>query len=357
MKQERSEELREKLEFHKKWLYSRLGQNQKENHDRSFNYEKHYQSDNRSTSEPPVNRKNHSFIDESESNIMQELRNSNYDSDREVLTSHMKKDSVSYSYKDFFEGKQKPKRWEALYNLNKKNLQIKEENAQKAKVEEQDPECTFHPNIGRNLNNTLNKTLTNPLSLHERNKAWKEQKEARLTVHREMNKDRDLKGCTFQPDIDQNRKNRSFRGVTAYESKGIERHLRRQIVARQVKKEKEMILKNPLHRFTESIPKKEGKLTVPKPPNFVENSKDLFHIPCLKKPLIPVTLTKGYSTRGGSQNYDSFPLQERQHNNINNGGMNYTSLEKQEVGFADALASLHLKLHQFEIEYEHDEME
>jgi len=43
-------------------------------HDRSFNYEKHYQSDNRSTSEPPVNRKNHSFIDESESNIMQELR-------------------------------------------------------------------------------------------------------------------------------------------------------------------------------------------------------------------------------------------------------------------------------------------
>jgi len=51
------------------------------------------------------------------------------------------------------------------------------------------------------LNNTLNKTLTNPLSLHERNKVWKEQKEARLTVHREMNKDRDLKGCTFQPDI------------------------------------------------------------------------------------------------------------------------------------------------------------
>ena len=29
----------------------------------------------------------------------------------------MKKDSVSYSYKDFFEEKQKPKRWEALYNL------------------------------------------------------------------------------------------------------------------------------------------------------------------------------------------------------------------------------------------------
>jgi len=70
--------------------------------------------------------------------------------------------------------------------------------------------------------------------------------------------------------------------------------------------------------------------------------------------LIPATLTKNYSTRGGvgSQNYDSFPLQERQ---SNDNGMNYATLEKQEGGFADALANLHLKLHQFEIEYEHDD--
>jgi len=168
---------------------------------------------------------------------------------------------------------------------------VKEENAQRARIEEQDPECTFQPNIGRTtLNTTLNKTLTNTLSLHERNKQWKEQKEARLTVHREINKDRDLKGCTFQPDIDPNRKNQNFRGVTQYESKGIERHLRRQIVARQVKKEKEQILKNPMYRFIESktqgIPKKEGKLTVPKPPTFIENARDMFHIPALKKVFI-----------------------------------------------------------------------
>jgi len=338
MKQERSELLKEKLEFHKKWLYSRLGDNERDNtNDRSFNTgERTYHSNNRTTSEPPINRKSYSFIEETENHLRSEEKDS--------LSSHMKGDSVSYSYKDFFEDKKKPKRWETLYNLNKKNLQMKEEIAQKAQVKEQDPECTFHPRI---RNSNLNKTLSNPLSMHERNKLWKEQKEARLTVHREINKDRDLKGCTFQPDIDYNRKTQNFRGVTAYESKGIERHLRRQIVARQVKKEKDLILKNPLYRFSENNLKKEGKLTVPKQPNFVENAREIL-IPSLKKPLIPTSFTMT-----GSQNTNGvFPLKERFDNETTFVNQQTYDSHHQEVGFANALASLHLELHQFEIEYE-----
>jgi len=150
---------------------------------------------------------------------------------------------------------------------------------------------------------------------------------------------------------DFNRKNQNFRGVTAYESKGIERHLRRQIVARQVKKEKEMILENPLSRFSESHLKKEGKLTIPKQPHFIENAREI-SIPSLKKPLIPTALTK-VSTATGSHNSIIFPLKERPENETYSEPISQQMYDSQcEVGFADALACLRLELHKFEIEYE-----
>ena len=39
------------------------------------------------------------------------------------------------------------------------------------------------------------------LNVIERNRLWKEQREAKIQESREREKDRDLEGCTFQPNM------------------------------------------------------------------------------------------------------------------------------------------------------------
>jgi len=112
------------------------------------------------------------------------------------------------------------------------------------------------------------------------------------------------------------------------------------------KKEKESILKNPLIRFSENTLKKEGKITIPKQPNFVENAREIL-IPSLKKPLIPTSITKLPMATSHTA-----PLKERFDNETTFVSQQMYDSHHQEVGFANALASLHLELHKFEIEYE-----
>jgi len=138
---------------------------------------------------------------------------------------------------------------------------MKEQAIKQAEKPDLDPECTFKPKI-RSLN--IHNTSKDSLSIHERNRLWKERKDTKLAMTREMSRDKDLKGCTFRPNIvnkliswnkqlkSSNKTNKSFQGITSYESKGIEKYLKRQVVARKAKEEKEMILENPLCRLSES---------------------------------------------------------------------------------------------------------
>jgi len=75
---------------------------------------------------------------------------------------------------------------------------MKEQAAKELKKPDLDPECTFKPKI-RSFN--TNNTLSDPLSIHERNLQWKERREAKLAMTREITKDKDLIGCTFRPNI------------------------------------------------------------------------------------------------------------------------------------------------------------
>ena len=73
-------------------------------------------------------------------------------------------------------------------------------------AQKDDPECTFRPKIATASYNNRNGSPGSPgerniLSVHERNRIWQNKKESRMAEARDINRDRDLLGCTFRPDL------------------------------------------------------------------------------------------------------------------------------------------------------------
>lgn len=66
---------------------------------------------------------------------------------------------------------------------------------EKKAEEENDPECTFIPKINRKY------PVDSTVSFIERSRLWKQQKDQRLNEIRKQDENKDLKGCTFQPNL------------------------------------------------------------------------------------------------------------------------------------------------------------
>jgi len=153
-----------------------------------------------------------------------------------------------------------------------------------------DTECTFKPKI-----NTLNSARApdrDTVPIQERTKLWKNRKETRLAEGRDLIKDRDLIPCTFRPDTtkSQQAKELPVTALTSYGSKGIDQYLRRQVIAKQAKIEKDTIRENPLMKLPSHVYKKLGTITIPKGPDFnkirqteINSTKKPFEFPTPKK--------------------------------------------------------------------------
>lgn len=182
-----------------------------------------------------------------------------------------------------------PQRWELLYEKAKearvaKNELIKEFESQK----DEDPECTFKPRLISAYHSRLNGSpqavdQEGILPFHERSKVWKERVDSRVTETRETHKDRDLHGCTFRPDILKTQgKEKPTKALSSYGAKGIDQFLRRQIIAKHSKEEKDTIRENPLRKLPSHVYKKTGNITIPKAPGFYSGKS--IEINSLKKP-------------------------------------------------------------------------
>jgi len=186
-------------------------------------------------------------------------------------------------------------RWELLYGKAKELKKAREGLRKEHEAQQHDPECTFKPKLMASYNKNLMTVECmdneNVLPLYERNKIWKSRVDNRILESRDLLKDRDLHGCTFKPDIVKSQaKEVSTRGLTSYGSKGVDLFLRRHIIAKQSRGEKDKILENPLQKLPAHVYKKDGNITIPKAPEF--NKGKPVEINSLKKPLEFPTPTK-----------------------------------------------------------------
>lgn len=142
--------------------------------------------------------------------------------------------------------------------------------------EEVDPECTFQPKISLN-SQRIGKREQN-IDFFERNNLWHEQKQKKLEEVRKGNEDKDLVGCTFQPNM--NKKARpvnTFDATSAAEAKGKETFLRRQAQARQQKEEKEFMLSRAPSGLASPKKRPGTNITIPQPPSLNGSSNVVFH--------------------------------------------------------------------------------
>ena len=135
---------------------------------------------------------------------------------------------------------------------------------EKKAEEENDPECTFIPKINRKY------PVDSTVSFIERSRLWKQQKDQRLNEIRKQDENKDLKGCTFQPNLVfiyiakvgfrgslffflqyETQRHRTVRNIhhAPANFKGMDKFVRRYNIARQNKEEKELVLSNPMAKY------------------------------------------------------------------------------------------------------------
>ncbi len=104
------------------------------------------------------------------------------------------------------------KRWDKLYQLDKKqrkNLQIKEQKKQEEKYKKEKKECTFKPIINNNpeyinknfYSNNLDSNYDKILNFFSRQKFWNKRKTEKLNNLTNLEEKKELNECKFTPKI------------------------------------------------------------------------------------------------------------------------------------------------------------
>jgi len=242
-----------------------------------------------------------------------------------------------------------------LYDVAKtKKEKLSEISEQIKKKKEQDElaHCTFQPKILKNPRYTY--TQQNALAFPDRSVLWKQQKQTKLDQVRKKDEDKDIKDCTFHPTLlpaDMKKLNETTL-ATQMGSKGVDKFLRRQVMARQTKEEKEMILQNPLVKLPDysSSKKGPGNLTIPRHPKLGKSSGEALH--SLKKPMTP-DYFHAFSSKAGIGSHQNSPLREdpedRHASMLKEITNTSDAIYVSNVTFGEAIRILHNELHKIEI--------
>jgi hypothetical protein len=272
----------------------------------------------------------------------------------------------SPTYKNFFEKDQRklvsesqgspkkkddssPRRWQLLYDRALESREAKEE-ARKEQVnqnQKDDTECTFKPKL---VASYTPKRSSSPeftdndlmLTVQERNKIWKMKSDSKLNGTRESKKDKELNNCTFIPDLAKSQQ-RDYNNpnLSGFSSKGIDLHLRRQIIAKQNKDEKDMIRNNPLTKLPAHVYKKEGKITIPKSPDFTKGK--IMDVYSLRKPFDAFSARSLAMSTSPSKNIIQKDIQ-----------ILVNPIHVKNVTFGEAIHTLHCELYKIDMEIDSD---
>ena len=95
----------------------------------------------------------------------------------------------------------KRRRWEELYDLNKKQLMVKQmvEQYKKEAENQLDEECTFKPHINHKLRETSDQQPAS--EIYQKNLKWQQAKEKKLNEIHDSQLQKELESCTFKPEI------------------------------------------------------------------------------------------------------------------------------------------------------------
>jgi len=244
-----------------------------------------------------------------------------------------------------------PRRWQLLYDKSIESREAKEEarkDHEKVK-NEADPECSFKPQLvasftKKNSNSPGLIENEENLSVQERNKLWKSKVDSKLVQSRESIRDKELHHCTFNPDMtkSQQRKNNNP-NLSNFVSKGVDMYLRRQIIAKQIKDEKEMIKSNPLTKLPAHVYKKEGKITIPKSPDF--KSGKYMEVNSVKRPF------EVFSARSSDNTLYTSPRKNITQREIQTL---VDPIHVKDVTFGEAVHKLHNELYKFNMDIDID---
>jgi len=254
-----------------------------------------------------------------------------------------------YQYQSYYDDEKAPPRWETLYQLNKKNLQIKDKLAKEAYDRELNSECTFQPK----LNSPFNfQRYEYSLPLHERNKIWKHDKEERLAIIRDEKAVRSMKECTFHPNLNHHRTTTPVvRDISPYQFRGIDVYLNRQFTARKNKEEIDYMFETSFSKSPKSTTVGDSKITTPREPSLQTSFR-----------AIEYSKRKEKSPSGTSKSKSPHRSINLAHTNAlaqsHAGYRLYDALEtgndygrEKDKGFAKAIESLHNELHRLDLNY------
>ncbi|KAL4512281.1 hypothetical protein ABPG72_005283 [Tetrahymena utriculariae] len=141
-------------------------------------------------------------------------------------------------------------RCQKLYELGeKKRLELMQKKRDSDTLKENQSQCTFRPQSFTKKSIYSAQTQSS-LNIFERTNLWNEQKKLKIDSIKEADKDKDLEECTFQPQI-KNSKQSHLVNMSIYPNqngiglKGVDKFLKRQILARRAKEELEAQKENP----------------------------------------------------------------------------------------------------------------
>ncbi|KAL4474912.1 hypothetical protein ABPG74_001608 [Tetrahymena malaccensis] len=141
-------------------------------------------------------------------------------------------------------------RCQMLYELGeKKRQELMQKKRDSDILKENQSQCTFRPQSFTKKSIYSAQTQSS-LNIFERTNLWNEQKKLKLDSIKEADKDKDLEECTFQPQI-KNSKQSHLVNMSIYPNqngiglKGVDKFLKRQILARRAKEELEAQKENP----------------------------------------------------------------------------------------------------------------
>jgi hypothetical protein len=242
-----------------------------------------------------------------------------------------------------------PRRWKLLYDKAIESRETKEEIRRDVeKNKKEDTECTFSPKLVASFKKRASSpTLIEKeelLSVQERNKLWKSKVDNKLVQSRESVRDKELNHCTFVPDIAKSqRRDDKNHTMSNFQSKGVDSYLRRQIIAKQTKDEKEMIRNNPLTKLPAHVYKKEGKITIPKGPDFSKGK--YMDVNSLKKPF------QVFSARTYDGTLSASPIKNVLQREIQ---VLVDPVHVKNVTFGEAIHQLHSELYKFNMDMDID---
>jgi hypothetical protein len=146
---------------------------------------------------------------------------------------HVNPRSVAINNQKLARGEVGADRNEYLFQKDEEN-KYRMEQARKRALDKEMEECTFQPNINRNSRDVV---ASSTRSVVARTEQWQKQRNARMRQEREAQDRKEMEECTFRPNIGKYKPKKKKPHQDAY---GIDQHIERQQVARQVKQEEEV---------------------------------------------------------------------------------------------------------------------